>query len=108
VDGRLLGRGRLRLMAQGNKTALIVPPHVLRQAGIKPTDCLEYKVSRGKIVILAKPDEYTPAQRRAIDARLRKAEKGPYQGPFNTADEALSFLRSELKSRSGAKKTVRK
>jgi hypothetical protein len=38
-------------------------------------------------------DEYTPAQRRAIDTRLAAARKGPYYGPFDTADEAINFLR---------------
>jgi len=49
-------------------------------------------------------DEYTPAQRRAMDARLTKARKGPYYGPFTTVDAAIQFLHKEIKKR---KKAVR-
>ena len=49
-------------------------------------------------------DEYTPAQRRVIDARLRQAKKGPYHGPFETADEAIQFLRREVRTRRAAKR----
>ena len=40
-------------------------------------------------------DEYTPAQRRVIDARLRKARKGPYHGPFDSVDEMLASLKGK-------------
>ena len=49
-------------------------------------------------------DDYTPAQRAAIDARLAQARKGPYHGPFDTADQAVDFLRKELKSGKPAKR----
>ena len=42
-------------------------------------------------------DEYTPEQRRIIDARLDEAEKGPFYGPF-TAKEATAFLKRTLKT----------
>ena len=84
-----------------------VPPEVKRQAGIKPGDVLEFKVSGGVITILPKlptaDDEYTPAQRLVIDARLRQARKGPYHGPFETADEAIKFLRKEIRTRKAIK-----
>ena len=41
-------------------------------------------------------NEYTPAQRRAIDARLAEARKGPYYGPFKTADEAIALRHREI------------
>ena len=82
---------------------LIVPPSVRRQAGIKAGDQLEFKVSRGVITIVAKPDnaadDYTPEQRRLIDARLAQARKGPYYGPFASADKAITFLAQEIKVR---------
>ena len=87
-----------------NKDELIIPSSVRRQAGIKLGDRLEFKVCRRKITILAKPgEEYTQAQRRAIDARLAIAQKGPYHGPFATANEALGFICSEKR-----KKTLHK
>ena len=44
-------------------------------------------------------DEYTPEQRRFIDAQLDEAEGSPTHGPFQNADEAISFLRKEIKVR---------
>ena len=94
-----------------NKTDLVVPPSVRRRAGIKPGDRLEFKVSGGIINIIPKlpsaDDEYTPDQRRIIDAQLDEAEKGPFYGPFNTADETIAHMKGELKKRAALKKTKR-
>src|ERR1022692_4498516 len=90
-----------------HKGQVTIPTHVREQAGLSKGDLLEFSFERGKIVITPKlvidrskfpaaDDEYTPAQRRAIDARLAKSEAdfkaGRTQGPFNTADEAIAFL----------------
>ena len=84
-----------------DEAGLVVPPSVRRQAGIKTGDRVEFKVSGGVIAILPKlptaVDEYTPEQRRMINARLDEAEKGPFYGPF-TAKEAAAFLRETLKA----------
>ncbi|HEV8041736.1 MAG TPA: hypothetical protein VGP62_22860 [Bryobacteraceae bacterium] len=92
-----------------NKTPLVVPPAVQRRAGLARRAELEFRVSGGVITITAKPpatDEYTSEQRRSIDARLAEARKGPYYGPFNTADEAVRFLRKEVRARrTGKRKT---
>lgn len=65
-----------------NKTGLVVPPSVRRRAGIKPGD------------------EYTPEQRRTIDAGIAEGmedfRKGRSHGPFNL-DEAVNFLKSQMK-----------
>jgi bifunctional DNA-binding transcriptional regulator/antitoxin component of YhaV-PrlF toxin-antitoxin module len=80
-----------------SKDELVAPRSVRRQASIKSGDWVEFKVSGGIINIISElptaDDEYTPAQRRVIDARLAEARKGPYDGPFKTADEAIAFLR---------------
>ncbi len=60
-----------------NKTPLVVPPAVQRRAGL---------------------------DRRAIDARLAEARKGPYYGPFDTANEAVKFLRKEIRARRTGKR----
>ena len=56
-------------------------------------------------------DEYTPAQRRIIDARLAKSladvKKGRTVGPFNTADEMIASMQQELKKRTSPKKLKR-
>ena len=39
-------------------------------------------------------DEYTPSQRRKIDAQLREARKGPFYGPFKNGDDIALFLKA--------------
>jgi hypothetical protein len=67
---------------------------------------VEFKVSGGIINIIPElpnaDDGYTATQRRAIDARLTEARKGPYYGPFKTADEAIAFLHKEVRNRKAA------
>jgi bifunctional DNA-binding transcriptional regulator/antitoxin component of YhaV-PrlF toxin-antitoxin module len=88
-----------------DRQELVIPRSVSRRAGIRSGDKIEFKVSRRKITIVAKvDDEYTPAQRRSIDAKLAKARKGPHHGPFATAEEAIAFLRTEVKARKRPKK----
>jgi bifunctional DNA-binding transcriptional regulator/antitoxin component of YhaV-PrlF toxin-antitoxin module len=90
------------------KSELVVPRSVQRRAGLKSGQKVEFKVSGGVIHIVPKlpvaDDEYTPAQRRIIDARLRQARKGPYYGPFATVDEAIAFVRKEVRKRKRRKR----
>lgn len=90
-----------------NKTPLIVPPSIRRRAGLKPGDELEFKASGGVITITAKPesadDEYTPEQRKYIDARLREADLSKTIGPFDTADQMIASMKAELRKRRAAK-----
>lgn len=64
---------------------LVVPASVQRRARIKAGDRLQFKGSGGMIMIIPElptaDDEYTPDQRRVVDARLAEARKGPYYGP---------------------------
>lgn len=90
------------------KSELVVPRSVRRRAGLKSGQKVEFKVSGGVISIVpelpAADNEYTAAQRRVIDARLRQARKGPYHGPFATPHEAIAFVRKEVRKRKGAKR----
>lgn len=56
-------------------------------------------MSGGVINIVPKPPaadyEYTPEQRRAIDARLASARKGPYCGPFDSVDKMLASMKGK-------------
>jgi bifunctional DNA-binding transcriptional regulator/antitoxin component of YhaV-PrlF toxin-antitoxin module len=94
-----------------NKMPLTVPEPVRRRAGFKPGDQLEFRASGGVVTILPKlpsaDKEYTPAQRRLIDARLDIAEKGPFYGPFNTVDDMIAHLKAEVKRRKVTKKSKR-
>ena len=95
-----------------NKTPLIVPPAIQRKAGLSVAEQVEFRAIGGVITITPKlppaDDDYTPEQRRAIGARLSDARKGPYYGPFDTADEAIKFLRKEIRTRKiGKRKPAR-
>src|SRR5712691_12020992 len=89
------------------KSPIVVPESLRRRAGIKPGDRLEFRLSGGIINIIRElpsgDDEYTPAQRRVIDAQLKEAAKGPYYGPFETADAAIKFLHREIRKRKSSK-----
>jgi AbrB family looped-hinge helix DNA binding protein len=90
-----------------NKTPLVVPTAVRRRAGLKSGDQLEFRVS-GRVITIrpklpAADDEYTPAERRAIDRGISKGlediRKGRVHGPFTTADEAIAHLKSLARKR---------
>jgi bifunctional DNA-binding transcriptional regulator/antitoxin component of YhaV-PrlF toxin-antitoxin module len=85
-----------------NKSALTVPPEVQRQAGIKTGDRLEFRVSGRIITILPElptaADEYTPEQRKILDAQLAEGlddiRKGRVSPKFDTVDEMLASLKA--------------
>ena len=93
------------------KTPIVVPDALRRRAGMAPGDRVEMKALGGVITIVAEspdePDEYTPDQRRIINARIAEARRGPYYGPFNTAGEAITFLHKEKRSRKVSSKKPR-
>jgi hypothetical protein len=78
-----------------------------------PSHQVEVKAIGGIVTLIRKPeneeDEYTPEQRRKIDARLVKSDdirKGRTFGPFNTHREFIASLHKESK-KLRAKKTKR-
>ena len=72
---------------------------------------LKPKVVIDRSAIPNADEEYTPAQRRIINARLARADekikKGRTYGPFNTADEMIASMERELKKRAAAKRKTR-
>jgi bifunctional DNA-binding transcriptional regulator/antitoxin component of YhaV-PrlF toxin-antitoxin module len=96
-----------------NKTPLVVPPSVRRQAGLKSGQEIEFKVAGGVISIhpkLPADDDYTPEQRRIVDAQLAESladvKAGRVHGPFATHKEFIASLHKEAKALS-RKKTKR-
>jgi bifunctional DNA-binding transcriptional regulator/antitoxin component of YhaV-PrlF toxin-antitoxin module len=95
----------------GSKTPILIPEAIRRRAGIVAGDRAEIKAIRGVITMVSKPkaadDEYTPEQRRLIDARLRAADKGPFYGPFKNGSEISAFLRAIKAKRPSRSKPLR-
>jgi bifunctional DNA-binding transcriptional regulator/antitoxin component of YhaV-PrlF toxin-antitoxin module len=94
-----------------NKMPLVVPPAVRRTAGFKSGQELEFKATGGVIMIVPKApavaEEYTAAERRAIDRGIAASEKdyaeGRSYGPFKTHQEFMAALKAE-----GAKLNAKK
>jgi bifunctional DNA-binding transcriptional regulator/antitoxin component of YhaV-PrlF toxin-antitoxin module len=97
------------------KNPLVVPQAVRRQAGHRNGQDLEFRVSGGVITILPKllaaDDEYTPAERRAIDRGIAQSEKqyaaDKSYGPFDTAAEAIASINAHLRQRRATAKKLK-
>jgi AbrB family looped-hinge helix DNA binding protein len=104
------------------KGQMTLPSRLRSAIGIAEGDLVEATVHRGKIVLTPKlvvdrskfpnaDDEYTPAQRRVIDARLDESEedlkKGRTAGTFNSASEMIAHMKVELNKRAAVKKSER-
>ncbi len=88
-----------------NKTPLVVPPAIRRQAGLKSGQEIEFKISGGVISIHPKlptaEGEHTAEQRRLIDAQLAgglaDVDAGRVRGPYSTHKEFTASLHEEAK-----------
>ena len=103
------------IMKVHRKGQMTLPTKLRDLAGIAEGDLLQATFQRGKIIITptlvidrskfpTADDDYTPAQRRIIDARLDKAEKGLRHGPFTSAGEAVAHMKEQLKKRAAGEK----
>jgi AbrB family looped-hinge helix DNA binding protein len=108
----------MSLVKVQNKGQVTIPTRLRTRAGIAEGDLVEAKFSRGKIILTPKTvldrstfpaadGDYTPAQRMVVDARLAGARKGPYFGPFETAEEMIASMKGQLKKRAAIKKIKR-
>jgi len=90
---------------------MTIPSTVRAAVGLAEGDLVDVRAIGNKIVITPQlvidrskfptaDDEYTPGQRRAIDASLAESEKGPYYGPFRNGSEIAAFMK---KRRRGAR-----
>src|SRR5690242_884317 len=91
----------VRIQRKGQMT---LPTGVRTAVGLADGDLVDVKVSGRRIIVTPTlvvdrskfpiaDDEYTPEQRRLINARLVEAEKGPYYGPFKSGAEVAAFLK---------------
>lgn len=87
-----------------NKGQVTIPTSVRRRAGLAKGDLVNFAYQRGKIVMTpmlvvdrskfpTADDEYTPGQRRVVDALIAEGRKGPYYGPFKNGAEVEAFLK---------------
>jgi AbrB family looped-hinge helix DNA binding protein len=105
-----------------NKGQVTIPTAVRRQAGLNKGDLVNFAFKQGKIVITPRPvidrsklptadDEYTPAQRRIIDARLAKADAdikaGRVSKVYSDPHEFLADLHRDAAKISARKKIKR-
>ncbi len=107
------------------KGQMTLPSRLRTAIGVAEGDFIEASIQRGKIVLTPKlvidrskfptaDKDYTPTQRRIIDARLAKADQdikhGRVHGPFETHQEFIDSLHKEVGKRVGklrVKKTKR-
>jgi AbrB family looped-hinge helix DNA binding protein len=91
-----------------SKGQMTIPLDVRSAVGLLDGDVVEVKAVGKKIVITPRlarrsksrgDDEYTPAQRRIVDARLAKSDEdikhGRVYGPFDTHEAFIAELRRE-------------
>jgi bifunctional DNA-binding transcriptional regulator/antitoxin component of YhaV-PrlF toxin-antitoxin module len=98
-----------------SKMPLVVPMAVRRKAGLKSGQEIEFRVSGGVINIVPKlppaDDEYTPEQRRVIDARLAEGladiKAGRTFGPFESADEMIAHMQAQIEKKPAVSKAKR-
>jgi AbrB family looped-hinge helix DNA binding protein len=94
------------------KGQVTIPTMIRSQLGLADGDLVEVRIRATSIVLTPKvvidrskfpnaDDEYTPAQRRVIDARLAAADedikRGRLYGPFDTHEQFLASLHKEAK-----------
>jgi bifunctional DNA-binding transcriptional regulator/antitoxin component of YhaV-PrlF toxin-antitoxin module len=98
-----------------NNTPVVVPSAVRRKAGFRSGEETEFRASGGIIAIIPKlpdsDDEYSPAQRRAIDRRLAKADAdiqaGRAHGPFESAEEMGASIEANIKQLRAARRKTK-
>jgi AbrB family looped-hinge helix DNA binding protein len=104
------------------KGQVTIPNRMRTQAGIADGDLVEAVFSRGRIILTSKVavdhskfptalDEYTPEQRRIIDAGIAEGlddfKAGRSHGPFASAKEASAYIERMAKRRANAKRSNR-
>ena len=91
------------------KGQMTLPSRLRSAIGIAEGDLIEATVQRGKIVLTPKvvidrskfpnaDNEYTPAQRRAIDAQLAKSLEDVKKGRVSPAFETIADFAASLKA----------
>jgi AbrB family looped-hinge helix DNA binding protein len=86
---------------------VVIPESVRAQIGVEVGDVFEATAEKGRIVLKPKTavavDEYTPADRRRIDAQLAKSvaehKQGRSFGPFESHEDMTALLHKQVNKR---------
>lgn len=104
------------------KGQFTIPTAIRSRLGLADGDFVEVSIKSTSIVLTPKmvidrskfpnaDKDYTPAQRKAIDARLAKSDadikKGRTHGPFDTAEEMTASVEAGIKKLQGDKKNLK-
>ena len=82
----------MSLVTIKNKYQIVIPAKVRREAGLNVGDFLEASVKNGTITLSPKT-----LLDREIALSLEDFRQGRTSGPFNTAEELISYLKKEVK-----------
>lgn len=87
-----------------NKYQVVIPQSVRNQIPVNIGDVFDARAERGRIVLHPKAivdrDEYTPTQRRQINAQLARSiaeHKGGESIAFETHKDMIDYLHRQLK-----------
>jgi AbrB family looped-hinge helix DNA binding protein len=99
----------MSLVKVQHKGQMTIPNHVRSAVGLADGSLVDVKAARGKIIITPQvvidrsklptaDDEYSPAQRRIIDARLAQAVAEVKKGHVSPAFETIADFAASLKA----------
>lgn len=98
------------------KGQVTIPTRIRSRLGIADGDVLHMKVRSNCVVLTPKApvdedDEYTPEQRKIVDAQLAEGledvRMGRVFGPFKTAEAMIASMKGELRKRAVARKKAK-
>ncbi|MEX2264726.1 MAG: AbrB/MazE/SpoVT family DNA-binding domain-containing protein [Bryobacteraceae bacterium] len=109
----------MSIVKMQHKGQMTIPRSIRSQVGLADGDLVEVTAAAGRIVITPKlaidrskfptaDDEYTPAQRRIVDARLAKATAEVKKGHLSPAFETIAGFAASLKADAKKLKTKTK
>ena len=82
------------------KGQVTLPSSLRERAGLDAGDLLEVKLEKGKITLT--PQSLVDQH---LEEGLEDIRKGRTYGPFNTADDMIASMRSNIKARSRARRS---
>ena len=100
------------ILKMAGKGQVTIPSRLRAEIGITGRGLLKASARRGSILLTPVVDdsEYTPQQRRMIDARLALSAEdikaGRTYGPFDSVREMVASMKRELKARADSRKAV--